>query len=146
MLAAAGLGGARASDAATPGTISPPMSEALATHEGEGFAIEVSDASGPVGERRKVAVTIRAKSGFKFNEQFPSQLQVTRADGIAVDKDVYGRGDGRLVGGKTFTYEVEVAAEHVGAHELHASLRFSVCNDSACFVGKREVVATVTGQ
>ena len=134
--------GAPASAAA--GMLEPQANE-QGVFAGEGYEVSVTDVTGPVGAEREVQVRVTAGPGYKFNAEFPSKLLVTAADGFAVAKEKLGRADGAF-DGDSFVFILRASPQHAGDHELHATLRFSVCNDASCLVDKRDLVAKVIGE
>jgi hypothetical protein len=118
----------------------------LADNSGEGFVVEVVDGSAAVGQRATVKVTIKAKDGFKVNDQYPHGLKLEASDDIVYEKDALKRDDGRFDGKTAFVFEVGAKAKRAGSHAVAGKLKFSVCNDAQCLIQKIDLSAKVTAR
>lgn len=120
---------------------------ALATVQGDGFTIDIVSPSAAVGELAHVEVTLVAKPGYKVNERYPARLELASpTDGLQVVTPVLAREDGQLEDGQRLRFRVPVKAARAGVHAVEGSLRFSVCNDMACFIDRQTLRAELTAR
>jgi hypothetical protein len=132
---------------ASHSTAEASQPSALATVEGDGYSIVVTDGSGKVGQETQVTVTIRAKEGYKVNDKYPFKLKLADApSGIELPKPVLKKGDGSFDGKNAFTFKVPVKATRAGSFDVKGNLKFSVCNDQSCLIEKKDVKAKVTAK
>jgi hypothetical protein len=133
--------------ASTPSSAAQPGVAELAKVEGDGFAIVVTDGSAKVGEQTQVVFSIEAKDGYKVNEKYPHKLKIKDApDGVELPKPVLKKGDGAFDGKNTFTFKLPVKAKRAGSFELVGKLKFSVCNEKACLIEKKDVRAKLVAK
>jgi hypothetical protein len=89
-------------------------------------------------------LTIKAKTGFKVNEQYSHKIKLAPApDGLEYPNMTVKEG-GRLEDKQTFTLPVPFKARRAGTYTLTGTAHFSVCNETQCLIEKREISATVT--
>ena len=90
-----------------------------------------------------ITVTVKAKDGFKCNEQYPHKIKrLSAGDGVRL-------GNSRVSGnisGKNIVFSVPVTPTKAGTFAVTGQVRFSVCNDQACHIKKLPLNATVTGK
>ena len=133
------IGNANASDAA-PATAGEQdvvqLGEGL---RGEGFEVTVDADSLSVGKKGFINVVIKAKAGFKVNQDYPHKIKFKNVpDGVKVPTTVKKK-DGAFEGKSAFRFKVPVTASKAGKFKVGGKLKFSVCNDKSCIIKKKNI-------
>lgn len=117
---------------------------AAAKHESEAFVAEMSS-PGPlaVGKDGMIVVTLKAKEGFKINDEYPIKFTLGAAPaGVVFSKSEFKRADGTFEA-KVGKFEVPVKVAKAGKFLVQGTLKFSVCNDKTCLLDKRDLSAEI---
>lgn len=116
----------------------------LATVEGEGYQIDVSDVKLASGGEGTFTITIKAKSGFKVNENYPHKVKLDAPpDGVELPKQKLKKADGKFEDKKTFRFSGKVKATSAGKKQLTGLVKTSVCNESQCLIKKEKISIAV---
>jgi hypothetical protein len=131
---------------AAPSVPSVPA-QPVATLEADQYSVELEAPVLQVGKEGNLRVTIAPKSGFKFNKEFPTKLELAPPpEGLTAPKPVLKRADGELAADGKFTFLAPLRASRAGEFSIEATLKFSVCNDDKCVVQRQTLRAKVTAQ
>lgn len=141
-----------AAAALTPAVSAASRPEGPAPFDGSGpepldddasaFDLSVSHGKANVGEEATILVTIKARDGFKCNDQYPHKVKKLKgSDGVTVPEIVAG-----TLKGKTILFSIPATPTALGEHTVTGEIRFSVCNEEACLIKKVPLSAKVTGK
>lgn len=107
--------------------------------EGKAFFLESKAAPVAAGKAGEVQITVRAKEGFHWNENFPASLKIEGDGGGKVafaktefKKDAFANQDHNGV------VKVGVEGKQAGEAAVTALASFSVCNDETCLIFRDE--------
>lgn len=95
-----------------------------------------SSAKVKVGEKGKVVLEIKAKSGAHISDEAPLRIEL-KATGAKVEKDklVYKDSVGAKKTGQDYAdprFEVPFSADTAGKASIEAKMKFFVCTDKVC--------------
>jgi hypothetical protein len=107
------------------------------------YTLNVSSATGKVGQDLKVTVTVTANGDFHVNKDYPHKVTVVPVDGLEVPKAELVKADAVLEE-KKLTFTVVAKPTKAGSFDLKGTVKFSVCSDAACHLEKKDISATVT--
>jgi len=99
-------------------------------HDGDVFSLRAEGRRTAGGKR--VAVTVVGAGGCHCNTDYPWKLKVLSIDGGTVGKTVFGPDDAEPWTFEKVRFAIPVQAE--GEVRLSFELRFSMCNDTQCFM------------
>lgn len=126
------------------GSLIQHEASALAKVEGEGYTITASDVKLKSGGEGTFTITIKAKSGFKVNEDYPHKVKLDDPpSGVTLDKDQLKKKDGTFEDKQTFSFKGKVKATSAGKKKLTGLVKTSVCNESQCLIKKEKIAITV---
>ncbi len=128
--------------AQSPSTQSP--STGLAKVEGEGYTISASDVKLKSGGEGTFTITIKAKSGFKVNKDYPHKVKLDDPpSGVTLDKQKLKKKDGSFEDKQTFSFKGKVKATSAGKKTVTGLVKTSVCNESQCLIKKEKISISV---
>ncbi len=97
-----------------------------------------------VGQAGFVEVVISAKPGFKINEQYPTKFVADPAPaGVVIPEKTLRSAQGKFTKDRG-VFRLKVIPSKKGSARISGNAAFSVCNESACIVGKKHLDVTVT--
>lgn len=146
VLAAASLACAEDGTNGDSKVAQPGRSEDVAMVEREAFSIESLPQAAEVGKVAEIVVSVRAKGGFHLNQEYPHKLTLDDVPaGLRVPKTGLTRSDAEL-GERTLTFKLEATPEKAGRHDLKATLKTSVCDESQCILKSEKLSLRVVGK
>ena len=118
---------------------------AAAKAETDSYTVTLSaQQSYKVGKAGFVEVVIVAKPGFKINEQYPTKFVADAApSGMSIPDKTLRVSQGTFTKSRG-VLKLKVIPSKKGSARISGNAAFSVCNESACIVGKKHLDVTVT--
>ncbi|MBN2574036.1 MAG: hypothetical protein JXP73_05670 [Deltaproteobacteria bacterium] len=108
----------------------------------DAFAVQLTGASGTVGDKATASVTIVAKQGWHLNHEAPLTLKLTPPPGVTVDKTKLARADLALLGAREARFDVGVTLAEPGKKSIAAEAGFVLCRADACKPIKEKLTLT----
>ena len=110
------------------------------------FKLNVNTPALKVGAQGNASVSIAVLNGYKWNKDYPSKLVFSAPPkNVTLGKTKYVKGDFKT-SEKASSLAVQMQASAAGAETVTGTLKFSICNETACILEKTEVVLAVSVQ
>jgi hypothetical protein len=77
-------------------------------------------------------VTVRPKSPWHINVDFPVKLELTASDGVTLSSPSQAKVDAQRYDDDALVFEVPYRVDACGAHEIKGNVDFALCRDEAC--------------
>lgn len=118
---------------------------AAAKAETDSYTVTLSaQPSYKVGKAGFVEVVIVAKPGFKINAEYPTKFVADPApSGVSIPDKTLRSAQGTFTKSRG-VLKLKVIPSKKGSARISGNAAFSVCNESACIVGKKHLDVTVT--
>jgi hypothetical protein len=97
------------------------------------------------GQKSTVEVVIEPKGAYKINDKYPTKLSLKETQGIAFEKAVLRKEDGKF-SDKKGTFRVSFTPAAAGKTTVRGKLSMSVCSDENCLMEKVELALDVDVQ
>lgn len=99
------------------------------------YDVVLPSASVKAGEAAKAPIEIKARSGWKWNAEFPARFSVSATGPVEVSPAELSSGEGNLeVAEKSATVPLQVKGKAAGKGEVVVKANFSICSDESCKV------------
>jgi hypothetical protein len=85
------------------------------------------------GEPDHATISLRAKSGYKVNEEAPLRVTVDSVD-VQLPRKEFGAGDAASLAPEEVKVEVPFAARSEGPTSLQVHAHYGVCDDESCAI------------
>ena len=110
------------------------------------FKLNVNTPALKVGAKGNASVSIAVLNGYKWNKDYPSKLVFSAPPkNVTLGKTKYVKGDFKA-SDKASSLAVQMQASAAGAETVTGTLKFSICNETACIIEKAEVALAVSVQ
>jgi len=122
-----------------------PAARAAPKAETESYTVTLSaQRSYKVGQPGFVELVIAAKPGFKINDQYPTKFVADPAPaGVTIPEKTLRGGRGAFTP-KRGVLKLKLIPSKRGSARISGNAAFSVCNETACIVGKKHLDVVVT--
>lgn len=122
----------------------PAAAAGKAAYDEDAFGLSITPPEKVVvGTPLSFKVILKAKSGYKVNDEYPIKFELAATSGVKAEKSVLRKEDAKLE--KTQAeFPVLVTLEAAGPAEVSGKLSFSVCTEERCLIEKRELTVKVT--
>jgi hypothetical protein len=124
----------------------PALAADSAADAAQGYTIEGSATPSAVnvGERGKVAVTIRPKAPtWHVHPQAPLKVRFDAPGGLKLEKPDLGRKDVADPKAEAPRFETPFVATSAGVQQVQAKVDFFICSDTACVKQVKDVSVAV---
>jgi len=108
------------------------------------FVVTVDAPAGKVGAESGFTVSVKAKTGWKLNAEFPTKLKIEPPAGVKVAKGTQKKADAvEFSEKKGASWKVQYTASAAGTKQFSGELRFAVCTDATCDPKKADLAFSV---
>ena len=112
------------------------------------FKVSVSVPALSVGAKGAASVSVAALNGYKWNKEYPAKLLFKAAPkNVKLGKSEFKQMAGDFkIADKKADIPVTMQANTAGKETVQGTLKFSICNETACIIEKADVALAVNVQ
>ncbi len=112
--------------------------------KGERYVMKIDKPkSVKVGKEASYTVTISRTEPWHINQEFPTSLKVTPADGVTYPKVKLKKGDAEKFSEAEMVFKVPFTLAKKGSKDIESQLTFSICIESQCSRVKEKIKVAV---
>lgn len=124
------------------GRSQPVDSDADKKDNGKFYQVAVTPADAPVDEKTSLVVSFTPGSGYKWNDEYPTKMELLASDAYSAEKTSYsGKAKDIEISQTAARVTIELVARKGGEQQLKLKGNWSVCNDTSCKIFKNEEVS-----
>jgi hypothetical protein len=124
----------------------PPTGPVGDTGPDSSFKLTITTPPAKAGAETVAHVEVTPGTGYHVNQDFPTKLVITPADGVTLAKAELVKDDAQVFNTTKLAFDVKLTAARAGNFQLGGTLKFAVCTETTCDPKKRAIEIPVTVQ